>query len=157
MKNKLAYIELTMENVEYWNIPAKDIKRLTVDNLQQSLNLNSDGEIEKAYTCKTIIITFDYQAINKLKTFALDCNGRNLGLGDRLKRCRDITHVILYYEDDHSIDIEVPWNFRSDTTNLNMYATINKQDSFEGCDEEVVLISSDQDFLSNESYYMGVR
>lgn len=156
MEKKLANVELTMENVEYWDIPAKYIRRFYCDDLrtalslQEDINGHRDGRISQEFTCKTLVLAFDYEQINALQTFALDQNGRQEGLGDRLKHCRDITWVTLHYDNGDQVDIRVPWNFRSDTYNYNMYAEINKFNP----NEEVILISSDDQVLADSSYWM---
>ncbi|MFR0772095.1 MAG: hypothetical protein ACLSH6_10590 [Limosilactobacillus pontis] len=42
MEKKLVNVELTMENVEYWDIPAKYIRRFYCDDLRTALSLQED-------------------------------------------------------------------------------------------------------------------
>lgn len=82
MDKKLINIELTMENVEYWNIPAKYIWRFYCDDLRTALSLQEDiaghrdGRVQQEFTCKTLVLAFDYEQVNAAQTFALDPKGR---------------------------------------------------------------------------------
>lgn len=164
MEGQLANIELTMENVEYCNIPAKAIRRFYCKGLNRELVFNRDTysapedqecRLKEVYTCETIVLAFDYEAVNQEETFAIGRDGQPEGLGDRLANCRDITWLTLEYADGKTIDIQVPWSFRSDTYNYNMFAKIRECAENKDKKEEVILISSKEGVLANAAFWMS--
>lgn len=162
MESQLANIELTMENVEYCDIPANTVRRFYCQGLDRELVFNKTSSapeeqkclLKEVYTCETVVLAFDYQAINQEQTFATGRDGQPERLGDRLANCCDITWLTLNYADGKTIDIQVPWSFRSDTYNYNMFTKIRECAENEDKKEEVILISSKEDVLAHADFWM---
>ncbi|WP_295746998.1 hypothetical protein [uncultured Limosilactobacillus sp.] len=164
MEKELQKIGLTTENVEYFDIPAKYIRRFYCTGLNRELTFNKkiysspadqDYRIKEIYTCETVVLAFDYQAINQEQTFAIGPDGQPEGLSDRLASCHDITWLTLQYTNGQTIDIQVPWSFRSDTTNYNMFTQIKPCTENKKKKEEVILISSSERILADASFWMS--
>lgn len=147
--SKLAGIELTTENVETFFIPVRQIKSLYINGLESTLDLNSDGDLEKITRCQAIVLGLDYRQVNRQETFAMSYRDKFLHLGDRLQQHADLSVITLCYENGQERDIRVPWNFWSDYRNYNMMVHIDKE-----FNKETVIVAENQEFLKNKQFWM---
>lgn len=144
---KLAGIGLLFESCDSDWIPAKYIKSLKINNLDTTVELQDDGTMKTTYSCETFMMCLAYPEVNKQLTSALKDNGYMAGLCDRLISYCDVTWVTLDYSDGSSMELRLPWNFRGDTYNCNMFTDTNKDNTELG-----ILVSSNETMLRERKW-----
>jgi len=116
---KFKCIEVTLENSEYYIIPAKCIDRMNVDGFKKKYYIQGDyGD------CSTSLRAYSFLlSVKNLKDIKAYWEWSK-PFSERIFTGGDITAVAICYEDNSNFTFYVPWNYKNDQS--NSWQTVRK-------------------------------
>ena len=120
MNKKLAFIDITFENLDSIKIPASYVDGCYLRNLSTSIECN--GSTVSRHVQANYLVLRLKQSVDAVATdfdgLAFSVLEGDEKLSKRLKRC-DITHVALVYDDGGKEEFLVSWNDSDGNTYRN--------------------------------------
>lgn len=111
-QKRVKYVDLVFENVQSARLTPDMFQGLWVKNITRSLDVNGainyrKGEVSEYLSCKFFSIHINNVGLDNAKLNPSFDEAKSLR--ERL-RCKDISHVHLYYNDGTEEYIGVPWH-----------------------------------------------
>ena len=116
------YLTLITVDDEEYQLRRGDVEGLDITNLKRNISYMTWSKGHEKYTCDSLKMLLATDATDEIDTRTLASNGRHNNLTERLIKLHDIKAIKLLLEDDSTLLLEVPWDFKDQDKNMDMYA-----------------------------------
>lgn len=130
---KLECVDLVLEPVESYRIDAKDISRLTLENVHRDYHYDSTNGFDDYLRCDEAVIDIKLETMQKIET-TQELDGKPARLDARLDEWNDLVGLDLYFSDGSHEYIYVPWTETDDDPDDNAFMSSAVTRSFMGGD-----------------------